>query len=355
MITRHITELLLDHECVIVPGLGGFLKSYSPASIHPTTHEFSPPSGCVAFNAGLSGNDGILANYIASVKNITYREAISEVKQWVQACNLTIQNGEKISLSGIGELQMNSSGRIEFVPSNQINFNPDSFGLPVFIAKTVDQGSFKLTEVQSIKQSKKSSQLRRLVPETLKWAAVLAPFIAFVLWGTMNGNVIDNYVHNYTGMLSWVRSTPGKTVPAKMITPERLSIKAIISDNVQPYLKEISDKKMAINPGIASYAEMAKYDIYITEKQHIETIPTAVSEKVYHVIGGAFRDQDNAIKLISILEKQGYPACIVDTTPSGLFVVSMKGFDNYNEAITKLGEIKKNGFAASWILKKNKG
>ncbi len=179
MITRHITELLLDHECVIVPGLGGFLKAYSPASIHPTTHEFSPPSGCVAFNAGLSGNDGILANYIASVKNITYREAISEVKQWVEACNHTIQNGEKISLSGIGELLLNSSGRIEFVPSNQINFNADSFGLPVFIAKTVDRGSFNLTEVQSVKHSKKSSQLRRLVPETLKWAAVL---VRFLLW-----------------------------------------------------------------------------------------------------------------------------------------------------------------------------
>jgi hypothetical protein len=171
----------------------------------------------------------------------------------------------------------------------------------------------------------------------------------------MNGNVIDNYVHNYTGMSSWVRSTPGKTVPAQIATPARLSIKAITSDNVQLYWKEFSDKKLTVNPGIASYAELAKCDMYINEKQYIESIHTAISEKVYHVIGGAFRDQDNAIKLISILEKQGYPASIVDTTPGGLYVVSMKGFDNYNEATTKLGEIKKNGFSASWILKKNKG
>ena len=70
MITRHIADLLYNHECVIVPGLGGFIKAYHPARIVHATHEFRPPAGTVAFNAGLAGNDGQLANYIASTKHI---------------------------------------------------------------------------------------------------------------------------------------------------------------------------------------------------------------------------------------------------------------------------------------------
>jgi cell division protein FtsN len=55
------------------------------------------------------------------------------------------------------------------------------------------------------------------------------------------------------------------------------------------------------------------------------------------------------------LKELGYKASIVDTTSGGLYVVSMQGFNNYNEAVNQLSEIKKNGFPASWILKKQKG
>ena len=84
MITRHIADLLYHHECVIVPGLGGFIKANIPARIIHTSHEFFPPSGTLAFNSGLAANDGLLANHIASVQNTSYREALYEIKKWVE-------------------------------------------------------------------------------------------------------------------------------------------------------------------------------------------------------------------------------------------------------------------------------
>ena len=53
MITRHIADLLYDRECVIVPGLGGFIKAYRPALIIHGTHEFYPPSGTIAFSCSM--------------------------------------------------------------------------------------------------------------------------------------------------------------------------------------------------------------------------------------------------------------------------------------------------------------
>lgn len=353
MITRYIADLLYHHECVIVPGLGGFIKAYRPAQILHASHEFRPPSGTIAFNAGLSGNDGQLAHYIASVENISYREALHKIKLWVEKSLNAVKKGDKVILEGIGTLFDNTSGKLEFSPSLQINFNADSFGLPVFIAKAVTKEKLFVPDIQPTKHTLKNTKYHRLIPETLKWAAVLAPFIAFGYWGAVNGNIIDNYVHNYTGMYSWVRSTPGKTVSVKSVT---LPVETKLTPDVLQSPESIlASENVSFDPGMVSYTELAKNKVVIG-KDIQPVIPEAKSiEQEYHVIGGAFRDHNNAVKLTELLQLQGYPAAIVDTTPGGLYIVSMKGFTDYSEAVNQLDEIKKAGFASSWILKKLRG
>jgi len=352
MITRHIADLLYHHECVIVPGLGGFIKANIPARIIHASHEFFPPSGTLAFNSGLAANDGLLANYIASVQNTSYREALYEIKKWVEMCFESLNRGEQVTLQGIGELFMNKSGRLEFKPSLELNFNPDAFGLPVFVGKTAEVQSVVIPEIQSKKYRDRNSKLRRLVPETLKWAAVLAPFIGFVLWGSVNGNIIDNYVHNYTGIFSWVRSTPGKTVQVKAVAaPIRHSEQP--KQVIQSPASVLVAGNISFEPGVVSNAELDK--IKITGKTEALSQAEVPADQHFFVIGGAFRDQNNALKLISQLREQGYPAAIIDTTPGGLFMVSMKGFNSYDEAQKQLDEVKKTGFASSWIFKKQRG
>jgi cell division protein FtsN len=190
----------------------------------------------------------------------------------------------------------------------------------------------------------------------LKWAAVLAPFIAFAFWGTINGNIIDNYVHNYTGMFSWVRSTPGKTAFVKSVS---LPIKNEVTpgvDVLQSPAGILADENISFDPGMISYSELAKNKIVI-KNNDLQPVSDAVisTEPDYYIIGGAFRDHKNALKLISTLQQQGYPATIVDTTSGGLYIVSMKSFTDYTEAENQLGEVKKAGFSSSWILKKQKG
>jgi len=352
MITRYIAELLYHNDCVIVPGLGGFIKAYNSARILHTTHEFFPPSGVIAFNAGLSGNDGLLATYIASAENKSYSEALLDIRQWVGKSFETMKQGDKLSLAGIGDIFLNSSGNTEFIPSKQINFNADSFGLPVFFAKPVDSESYLIPELQPDKYKLRNTKLRRLVPETLKWAAVLAPFVAFGLWGALNGNFVNNYVHNYTGMYSWMRSTPGKTVTDKLIQlPVTEKEKPV---EILPSPSEVmAEKNIDYNPGVVSYSELAKQNINISDNKQPEIDEIYAGNQRFHIIGGAFRDHNNALKLIATLQEQGYPAAIVDTTSGGLYVVSMKGCSSMEEASTQLTIIKEAGYAASWILKKH--
>jgi hypothetical protein len=61
------------------------------------------------------------------------------------------------------------------------------------------------------------------------------------------------------------------------------------------------------------------------------------------------------LNLVDALKGKGYPASIIDTTTAGLYIVSMKGFNTYVEAMSQLDQIKKAGFFSSWILKKQRG
>jgi cell division protein FtsN len=117
----------------------------------------------------------------------------------------------------------------------------------------------------------------------------------------------------------------------------------------------LADQNISFDPGMVSYTELANNKITIAEPVTFEAPEATSLEQNYFIIGGAFRDKNNALKLISMLQQQGYPANIVDTTAGGLYMVSMKGFVNYNEAVNQLDEIKNAGFASSWILKKQRG
>ena len=76
-LANHINDLLYRYECVIVPGFGGFITNEISASVNHYTHTFHPPMKQISFNSNLQNNDGLLANYISSIENISFNEALN--------------------------------------------------------------------------------------------------------------------------------------------------------------------------------------------------------------------------------------------------------------------------------------
>lgn len=63
-LAQHIEVLLLENDCVIVPGLGGFVAHYTPAMRVAEENVFLPPTRIIGFNPQLKMNDGYLYNPI---------------------------------------------------------------------------------------------------------------------------------------------------------------------------------------------------------------------------------------------------------------------------------------------------
>jgi hypothetical protein len=52
-ISKHISELLYFHDCVIVPGFGGLVANHITAVYDEEKNMFSPPAKEIVFNTNL--------------------------------------------------------------------------------------------------------------------------------------------------------------------------------------------------------------------------------------------------------------------------------------------------------------
>ena len=131
-ITAIIRELLFGHDCVIVPGFGGFIGNYTPARIDRSSGTFYPPVKQISFNRNLNHNDGLLVGRISGTMHVTYGDARTIVERYVTDLRRKLENGEKVVFDNIGSFLNNKEGNVQFEPDTSANYHLDSYGLESF-------------------------------------------------------------------------------------------------------------------------------------------------------------------------------------------------------------------------------
>ena len=126
---HYICELLYTNDCVIIPGLGGFITNTRSTFLNPSQNSFTPPAKRIAFNSSLRTNDGLLAHHISQEENITYHEANEIISGFVDDVFRKLAIGESIIIDEVGTLSMDLERHIQFEPEPNANFLLSSFGL----------------------------------------------------------------------------------------------------------------------------------------------------------------------------------------------------------------------------------
>lgn len=189
-LSKHIEILLLKHNCVIVPQLGGFIAQDVPARFIPEENLFLPPHRTVGFNPQLTLNDGLLVQSYMQEYDTNYPETVKLIEQEVTALNNELQQKGEYELSGIGKLTLNIDGVYNFTPNEAGILSPDLYGLDAVSVKLRDKNTETNTadsEIQTLPKSHHSSRNytfsinRELVNYVA--AAAVAIFFYFV-WAT---------------------------------------------------------------------------------------------------------------------------------------------------------------------------
>lgn len=144
-LAQHIEVLLLENDCVIVPGFGGFVTHYAPATHVKEENLFLPPTRTIGFNPQLKLNDGVLVQSYMAVYDTSFADASRIVEKEVNEFISLLHEEGKAHLENIGEIHYNIYGNYEFIPYDYKLTTPSLYGLD----------SFEMHELAALAQKEK--------------------------------------------------------------------------------------------------------------------------------------------------------------------------------------------------------
>ena len=385
-IAQYISELLFEHECVVIPGFGGFIANDRSATVSRITHQFSPPFRKIMFNIHLSANDGLLINHIANVEVLTYVEAKHIVDEFTKHCREEIKKGNKIVFDKIGVLFKNTEGHIVFEQHEKVNYNSDAFGLGSFYSPAIERVSDEerlkgiieplLTGKTKPKDRKQTGS--KEVGRKKRIRAGVVVLVLFLLLLSIGGGFtfkenVTNYWHNYSALIPIFNSEkePFKVENEKSAIKDKMLVNTEIdSPDAIGHKDEKSDLKEDLpeaNTENTVAEEMNSPETGNVSAPVIKEKSTVASEipdenrKIpdikptihpYLIITGSFSKEENAKKLVKMLQEDGINAIVADTSKNGMYRVAYTSFETIKEAKEKLYALRKEHYPDAWILKK---
>ena len=362
-VAHYISELLFLHDCVVVPGFGGFVCTYAPARIHPAQHMFHPPSKQLVFNRHLQQNDGLLAHAIAAAVPCRFEEAMAAIESFVTETSAALNAGKAVTLHNVGQLSLDPERNIRFEADQEVNFLIDAFGLgsfqsmPVIREAVTEKPAAEPVRELRPRENKVKADERLPVPRRplvtrrrVIAAAILVPLAAAALWLPM-----QRLNNTQLAGFGWTDGeTKAKYLPVnwfRQIQPAADSF---------PMPGDLrTDTARVINLRIGEGQPLTiNRELAAPESTRVETPqrpqPVAVQQTVsgtFYVIGGAFSVAQNADNYRRLLEAKGYPTAVLENVKSKLTHISIASFANRSEAEEFLKTIQ-TSVPGAWILKR---
>lgn len=283
----YIADVLFEHNCLILPGLGAFISNEVAAQIDKKRGIMLPPRKEVLFNQSLKHNDGFLASEIVRRMNVGIEEANDMVVSYVDMLKQQLVSNGKANIEGVGVLRTIGLSII-FIPDTSVNFLADSFGFSVLPVCEQRERLISLPRT--------SGQIRRI-------AASAAMLIGMVLIGS---ETIDTEVSKQYSQANIIAS--------------------------------VLDGQHAVAAETESESEVE------TEADDVAEMPS------YHIIVGSFPNRAEADEYVETMKKRGVDGLEI-LNSDNRFRVSAASFATHDEAVKQNRIVRKiQGFSKAWIL-----
>ena len=245
-------------------------------------------SKSISFNKKIKKNDGVLANYIAELNDISFDEAMKLIKLNVSNFNNDILNRKDIVFSKVGVISINEE-LTEFVSYSNINYLKDSYGLSSV------SSSF-------IKRNKKKAPFSNFS----KYAAAL-------IAGLLISSIVYNNELNKIAQKNIIAYQQ-----ADLLIEKEIQKATFVIENPLPLVK------MIVKENIGDF----------------------------HVVAGSFSVEENSFTRLKQLKNKGYKARKIGQNKFGLFQVAYSSFHTRSDADMALEKIRISDNEAAWILNK---
>lgn len=388
-----IGNLLLRHNCVIIPGFGGFVAKQTSARIDYKNGIITPPGKSLLFNRQLMTNDGLLISEFAHQNEITYDNAVSAINQLISGWNAELSRGNRVSIDRVGFLFFDQERNICFEQDRYFNLLLSSYGLSSvhFLTETdvaiaqqkieaMEQTSVSITpeafngvqqeEKQTVEQPVTLVSAENKRPETVippvtrkksnfwKYAAAACaiPILFYSFWIPMKTDVLESRIISFQDFNPFHQRETA--VYKQHPVQDMLSSKSEKSQSLDEQLQTIES-----NESIYSYNLTDETYVLIKIDKHDEAAHaepakaemTPIAANTSHSTGsinyivGCFSDEKNAENLVNELKTKGFNAFIKDRK-GGLSRVSIGSADSRETMNQLMARADAAGYSG-WILK----
>ena len=333
--SRHITSLLYAYDCVILPGLGGFVKHRQSAYYDENNGTFMPPCDAIGFNSQLKLNDGLLIQSYMKQEAISFENAKQQVEHCIQEIVQSIESTGSCTLTGIGTLYQ-EDGIVKFDNISSNNFSLEYYGFckfpqTKFMGKAMPQEKdrsskhriFSLTpQVRGNRFSQKESR-GKFSMSLSRSVIIVATIIGFIFFTNNRIELVkshDAFQQNATLMGGFVFGNQ----------------KFAIEQNVQKDDKKNESEILEKEP----------------EESNIQKSSVALQHKQeYTIVLASAITKKNASLYIDELRAEGFDkACFYEK--NGMKRVIYSSYETEDEARNALNALRTKGkiFSDAWIL-----
>lgn len=319
---HHIHALLLDHDCVIVPELGGFIASRQRARIDSKRLVGIPPKRSIAFNVYLRQNDGLLAKRLVDTEKISYPEALQSIEAYVSDCMQQMGRGGSVRIRNVGALAYDVAKNIQFEPETDSQLCPDAFGLapiPVHILdSTVKSAAQPLPSIRKPKKQDANRRQRSVVS--------ILTVAGAIMWFSLNLYLVSRDRYGKAGMN-----------PLDSVFPEE-SVSPVISPPPAPVVKVETVFVPAVQPEpliVDSNSHPAPEVESVKQETPQKETPVSIAPEQgrYYIVTGVFKIRDNADGLVRELKAAGFDSASIIDTNKEFYYVSVASFNHRADAM----------------------
>ncbi|MBO4719185.1 MAG: SPOR domain-containing protein [Prevotella sp.] len=352
---RHIEILLLSNDCVIVPGLGGFMAHHADARYDEEDHTFLPPLRTLGYNPQLTMNDSLLVQSYVEAYDMSYPEALRRIEDEVNELKQHLENEGRYDLNDIGVLSVNEDGKYIFSPCEAGILTPQFYGLSSFEMAPLDElkrqqkapvpvveiaaepaepaDTLETTDVTETETIEEEEEERAIVIK-MSWVrnavAVAAAVLAFFLMTTPVTNSENS--HQSMGNLN-------NSILVGMM-PKDSNMKKVDMSKID------APKPVVKKDSVAPVKEATKT---VTKTDTASVI--ASQELRYCIVLASYISKKNANAFVEELQQKGYAEARVYIRNNVTRVI-YGNFKTVNEAYNKLNSIqKRKGLEEAWVLK----
>lgn len=299
-LSRHIEKLLVRHDYVVVPGLGGFVVQYQSAELIADT--IYPPCAVLSFNSLMQHNDGLLAIEVSRTEQISYRSAVDSIARQTEEIKALLLSGQTVQIADLGSFRKDESSNLVFVPNKTPGFLPQNLGLK------------PLSIHSNTKKSNSKKEIRISVSTTrfYKYAAAVLLLIGLFI---SSPRLSDTRKSDYASLMPSLVEKP------------------VIQSQEKVSGTMIQDEETVIE------------DANVSDQQE---------DKCFHVIVASLPTKESAENFCKeLIDSKFTTAHILD--PKRTYRIAIQSFDDKDEAVRFMENLRKTDqrFETAWVLCNN--